>query len=304
MTERGTIMKKVKIICNPNSGRQIFQRNISNLGKILEENNYYVDTYMTQKQLDAVHAASEACKDGYDIIISVGGDGTVNEVINGIMANETRPKLAVYPAGTVNDFANYLKIPRPIREFADLIVKEKTTKTDIGLAGDRYFLNVAAAGLLTDVAYKVSSEAKTVLGKFAYYLEGLKELPRQIFKPIRVEFELDNTKYDKEILFFLIANTPSVGGFKYVAPDASINDGKFDLLIVEKGQLIDVANIFFKALLGTHTSHPNLQYIQLDRVRVKSKSDEDIYIDIDGEQGSKLPVDFKIVKGAIDLIVP
>lgn len=304
MIERGTIMKKVKIICNPNSGRQTLQRNIYNLAKTLEESNYFVSIYMTEKQLDAVYAASEACKKGYHIIISVGGDGTVNEVINGIMANEFRPKLAIYPAGTVNDFANYLKMPRSVRDFAQVVIREKTTKTDIGLAGDRYFLNVAAAGLLTDVAYKVSSEAKTVLGKFAYYLEGLRELPKQLFKPIKIKFKTNYIEEEKEILFFLMANTPSVGGFKYVAPDANINDGKFDLLIVEKGQLIDVANIFFKALIGTHTNHPNLQYIQVDSLSVYSHSHEDIYIDLDGEQGEKLPIDFKVINKAIDLIIP
>ncbi len=295
-------MKKAKIICNPNSGRQIVQRNIFNLVKILEENDYYVDIYTTKAQLDAMYAASEACKNEYDIIAAIGGDGTVNEVVNGIMANEFRPKLAVYPAGTANDFANYLKIPRVMKEFAKIIIREKTIKIDVGLAGDRYFLNVAAAGLLTDVAYKVSSEAKTVLGKFAYYLEGLKELPRQIFEPIKITLKIDDIEEEREILFFLVANTPSVGGFKYVAPEASIDDGKFDLLIVEKSQFIDVASIFFMALSGSHTNHPNLQYIQTDSFSVYC--DGNIYVDLDGEQGGKLPMDFRIEKGAIELITP
>lgn len=301
--ERGIVVKKVKIICNPNSGRQAVQRNIPILVKMLEENNYYVSTYTTKTQLDAMHAASKACENGYNIVIAIGGDGTVNEVVNGIMAGETRPKLAVYPAGTVNDFANYLKIPRAMKEFAKVIIIEKTIKIDIGLGGDRYFLNVAAAGLLTDVAYKVSSEAKTVLGKFAYYLEGLRELPKQIFKPIKVKLKINNIEEKREILFFLVANTPSVGGFKYVAPEASINDGKFDLLIVEKSQFIDVASIFFMALSGNHTNHPSLQYIQVDNFSVDC-DDDNIYVDLDGEQAGKLPMDFRIEKGAIDLIVP
>lgn len=295
-------MKKVKIIYNPSSGRQIVQKNIPYLVNILEENNYWVDVYPTEKQLDAMHAASEACKDNYHIVIAIGGDGTVNEVVNGIMVNTSRPKLAVYPAGTVNDFANYLKIPRSMEEFAQIIIKEHTVKIDVGLGGDRYFLNVAAAGLLTDVAYRVSSEAKTVLGKFAYYLEGLKELPKQIFQPIKVRLKIGEVEEEREILFFLIANTPSVGGFKYVAPEASVSDGKFDLLIVEKSQFIDVASIFVKALTGNHTNHPNLQYIQVDSFSVDC--DEDIYVDLDGEQGDKLPMDFQVKKSAIDLIIP
>ncbi|MDI9476996.1 MAG: diacylglycerol/lipid kinase family protein [Natronincolaceae bacterium] len=295
-------MKKIKIICNPNSGRQAVQKNIPGLVEILEENNYHIDVYTTKMQLDAMYVASRACKDKYDIIVAVGGDGTVNEVVNGVMPNKTRPKLAVYPAGTVNDFANYLKVPRTMKEFAEIIIKEKTTKIDVGLGGDRYFLNVAAAGLLTDVAYRVSSEAKTVLGKFAYYLGGLRELPRQMFKPIKITLKIGDVEEKREILFFLVANTPSVGGFKYVAPEADISDGKFDLLIVEKSQFIDVASIFFMALTGNHTSHPNLQYIQVDAFSVYC--DDNIYVDLDGEQGGKLPMDFKVKKDAIDLIVP
>ncbi|HZK57940.1 MAG TPA: YegS/Rv2252/BmrU family lipid kinase [Clostridia bacterium] len=295
-------MKKVKIICNPNSGRQIAQRNMPNLVRALEENNFYVSTYTTKTRLDATYEASEACENGYDIIIAIGGDGTVNEIVNGIMPNETRPKLAVYPAGTVNDFATYLKIPRVMKEFAKMIVEEKTIKIDVGLGGDRYFLNVAAAGLLTDVAYRVSSEAKTVLGKFAYYLEGLRGLPRQIFQPIKITLKIGDIEEEREILFFLVTNTSSVGGFKYVAPDASINDGKFDLLVVDKGQFIDVASIFFMALTGNHIGHPGLQYIQVDAFSVYC--DDNIYVDLDGEQGGRLPMDFRVEKGALDLLIP
>jgi len=295
-------VKRVRIICNPNSGRQIVQRNIPDLAKVLEENNFYVSIHTTRAQLDATHAASEACKNGYDIVIAIGGDGTVNEVVNGIMPNEIKPKLAIYPAGTVNDFATYLKIPRMMKEFAKMITEEKTTKIDVGLGGDRYFLNVAAAGLLTDVAYRVSSEAKTVLGKFAYYLEGLKELPKQVFKPIKIMLKINDIEEEREILFFLVANTPSVGGFKYVAPDADINDGKFDLLIVEKSQFIDVAGIFFMALMGNHIGHPNLQYTQVDAFSVYCE--DSIYVDLDGEQGGKLPMDFRVEKGALDLLIP
>lgn len=298
----GIAVKKVKIICNPSSGRQIVQRNTPNLVNILEKSNYHVDTYMTKTQLDAMFIVSEACKNGYDIIVAIGGDGTVNEVVNGIMANTIRPKLAVYPAGTVNDFANYLKIPRAMKEFAGTIIEEKTIKMDVGLGGDRYFLNVAAAGLLTDVPYKVTSEAKTVLGKFAYYLGGLRELPKQMFKPIGITLKIGDVEEPREILFFLAANTPSVGGFKYIAPEASISDGKLDLLIVEKGQFVDVASIFFMALSGNHTNHPNLQYMQVDAFSVYC--DDDIYVDLDGEQGGKLPMDFRVEKGAIDLIIP
>lgn len=295
-------MKKVKIICNPNSGRQIVQKNISKLAQLLVENNYLVDIFKTEKKLDAQYAASKACKEKYHILISIGGDGTVNEILNGIMINQYKPKLAIYPAGTVNDFASYLKIPRSIEEFVELIIKENTIATDVGLAEDRYFLNVAAAGLLTDVAYKVSSEAKTVLGKFAYYLKGVSELPKQIFKPIKMNIKVGQEEMKKEVLFFILTNSDSVGGFSGIAPEAIINDGKFDLLVVEKNQFIEVVRVFFKTLIGSNTKDSSLQYIQADKVIIETG--ENIYVDLDGEQFKKLPMEFKIEKRAIELIIP
>lgn len=194
-------MERIKIIYNPNSGRQIVQKNIPALVEILSKKNYDVDVFSTQKQFDAMYAASQACKDHYHTIISVGGDGTVNEVVNGMMENDYRPKLGIYPAGTVNDFANYLQIPKGVEEFSRVIMGKNTIKVDVGLGGERYFLNVAAAGLLTDVAYKVSSESKTVLGKFAYYLEGIKELPKQIFKPIKIRMRMGELEEEREVIF-------------------------------------------------------------------------------------------------------
>lgn len=295
-------MKKVKIIYNPNSGRQIVQKNVPKLSQILRENGYFVDIFKTEKRLDATNAASKACKDNYDIIVSIGGDGTVNEIINGIMINDYKPKLAIYPAGTVNDFATYLKVPRSIEAFSKLIIKENTIKTDVGVAGERYFLNVAAAGLLSDVAYKVSAESKTVLGKFAYYLKGISELPKQIFKPVKMNIKIGKYEIRKEVLFFILANSASVGGFSYIAPKAKINDGKFDLLVVEKSQFIEVARIFFKTLIGSHTKDSNLQYIQVDELKIEC--DENIYVDLDGEQFEKLPMEFKIKEKVVELIIP
>ena len=120
-----------------------------------------------------------------------------------------------------------------------------------------------------------------------------------MFKPIKITLKIGDVEEKGNLIFG--GKYPSVGGFKYVAPEADISDGKFDLLIVEKSQFIDVASIFYGAD-GNHTSHPNLQYIQVDAFSVYC--DDNIYVDLDGEQGGKLPMDFKVKKDAIDLIVP
>lgn len=296
-------MEKVKIIYNPNAGRRILQKNIPRIKEVLKEAyGKVVDVTATNGKLHAQQLAFQSCKEGYDTIITVGGDGTINEVVNGIMESTAPCSLAIYPAGTVNDFGSYMKIPKNIEEFIHMLVNNKSVKVDVGVANNRYFLNVAAAGLLTDVPYRVSSEFKTVLGRFAYYIEGIKEFPRQIFKPIKIEIKIGEKREEKDILFLLLANSPTVGGFKYIAPQAKINDGLFDLLLVEKSQFIDVATIFFGALKGSHIYHPNLKYIQVNEFTVDCK--ENVRLDLDGELGGEFPMHFSVEKEALSVIVP
>ncbi|SCY04598.1 diacylglycerol/lipid kinase family protein [Alkaliphilus peptidifermentans] len=294
--------RRVKIIYNPDSGRKLLQKDIPKLKTILsDEYHMMVDIEATEGKHHATEIAFRSSQEEYDIIIAAGGDGTVNEVVNGMISN-TKSSLAIYPAGTINDFATHLKIPRQLRKFAEMVYNENTTKVDIGKAGDTYFLNVAAGGLLTDVAHKVSSDAKTVLGKFAYYLEGIKEFPKQLFRPIKISIQIGNIKEEKEILFFVLANSKQVGGFKKIASEAKINDGLLDLILVETSHILDAASLFFLIIKGNHINHPNITYTQVKEFTIYS--DGDLTIDIDGELGGKLPMTFSIIKGAIPIIIP
>lgn len=295
-------MEKIQIICNPNAGRQIIQKNVPKLVELLESGKKSVDLTYTKGKFHAEDLGYESCSKGYDLIITVGGDGTVNEVVNGMMKSHTKSKLAIYPAGSVNDFGNYLKIPKNIEDFSKIIIKNNSIKVDVGASDQRYFLNVAAAGLLPEVAHKVSSEAKTVLGKFAYYMKGIKEFSKIMFKPINIKLYNDRCEEEKEILFFILANSPSVGGFKYVAPEAKVNDGHLDLLIVEHSDFKDVAGIFVKALTGSHAKHPALKYLQVQKFTIHS--DEAIDLDLDGELAGSLPASFRVETQALDILIP
>ncbi|KAB3530351.1 YegS/Rv2252/BmrU family lipid kinase [Alkaliphilus pronyensis] len=293
---------KIKIIYNPNSGRKLLLKTVPKLLDILvNEYNMDVDMEGTKGKHHATEIAIKSGQQGYHVIIAAGGDGTINEVING-MVNNSDSKLAIYPAGTVNDFATHLNVPRQLMRFAEMIHLNHTVYTDVGKAGDRYFLNVAAGGLLTDVAYRVSSDAKTVLGKFAYYLEGIREFPKQIFKPIRVKLQIGNVIEEKEILFYIIANSKQVGGFKNIASEAKIDDGLLDLIVIENTNLIDVASLFFLIIKGNHINHPSIKYMQVKEFTIES--DSEVAVDIDGEMGGRLPMTFKVIKSAIPIIIP
>lgn len=298
-----TKLDSIIIIYNPNAGRKTLTKKIPMLQELLlTRYGINVDIIATSLEVSAEDIAFKAAVKGYETIIAAGGDGTVNEVLNGIVKSERAVKLGIYPAGTVNDFGSFLKIPKNIYHFGALINRGNSMRIDIAQGGQRYFLNIAAAGLLTDVAYRVSHETKTVLGKFAYYIEGLKEFPKQLFSPFKVELQYNGISEVREILFFLLGNSPCVGGFKSLIPGATINDGKFDLLLVEKSQLIDAASIFFMSLTGEHIKHPNLKCIQVEEVNILAEAN--LNVDIDGELGGQLPMNFRVIKERIEILKP
>lgn len=294
-------MKKVKMIINPSSGRQTVENRVDLLAKFLLDDGYMVAKFFTKKKDDAMKAAMRACEENWDIIIACGGDGTVNEVAKGVAKSENKVPVAILSSGTVNDFANYMNIPNRITDFFEMIKREKVIDIDLGKIDDNYFVNVAAGGLLTTVGYQVQPEAKAILGRLAYYFEGLKELVIEGLEPIRVSFESKEYTSDEEILLFLISNSSSIGGFKKLAPDADVLDGLLDVLIIKNSDVPELANIFFNVLRGDHINHPNVVYFKTERIEIKTE--KDIPIDIDGEYGGKLPATFQVVPKGMKLII-
>lgn len=295
-------MEKVKVICNPSSGRQIVQKRVDYLCNLLINDGYVVGKFNTQKKDDAMYETIKTCKEDWDFIVVCGGDGTVNEVAKGIAKSERKVPVAILSAGTVNDFATYMGLPKNIDEFFEMIKNEKIQKVDLGRVNDEYFINVAASGLLANVGYQVAPEAKAIFGRMAYYIEGLKEIPRRKFEPIRVRFESEEYTKEEDILLFLISNSASIGGFKKLAPDANVSDGYLDVVIIKKSEVQDLAQIFINIFRGEHVNHPNVSYFKSKRIKVET--DEDVAIDIDGEYGGKLPAVFEVVPGGFDIFVP
>ncbi|SHH40398.1 diacylglycerol kinase (ATP) [Caloranaerobacter azorensis DSM 13643] len=294
-------MKKVKVIYNPSSGRQIIQKRIDAICNILMDNGCLVGKFATKKKDDAFNETIKCCNEDWDIIIACGGDGTVNEVVNGIAVGGKKIPVGILAAGTVNDFANFMDIPRSVKEFCDMILAGKTIDVDLGKVGNRYFVNVAAGGLLTNVAHQVPSELKTVLGRMAYYIEGLKEIPRQKFKPINLTIESNEYNATEDVLLFLISNSSSIGGFKKLAPTAEVEDGYLDCIIIRKSEITDIVSIFINLLKGEHIKHPNVVYFKTKRIRIST--DDKVHVDVDGEYLGMLPAVFEIAPQAFRIFV-
>lgn len=293
-------MKTVRIIYNPTAGREVFKQILPDVLIRLEEQGYITSAHATKYKGDAVDAAAFACEHDFDIIIAVGGDGTVSEVINGVAAKENRPELGIIPMGTVNDFASALYIPNQVMEAVDNIVNGVPMKLDVGYMNGKYFMNIAGGGKLTEVSYEAPSKLKSIIGPLAYYVKGIEKLPQMMSSNIRLE--LDGVVHEGQVMMFLIGLTNSIGGFDKLVPNAKFNDGLFSVLYVEEVTLLELARILSMATRGEHLEHPKVHYVKAREVSASSY--EDVQLNLDGEFGGVLPARFENLQQHLTIRVP
>ncbi|MGO3468710.1 MAG: diacylglycerol kinase [Weissella hellenica] len=285
-------MKRARIIYNPTSGREAIRRDLVDILDVYEQAGYETSAFATTpEENSAMNEATRAAKAGFDLIIAAGGDGTINEVVNGIAPLEQRPMMAVIPAGTTNDYARALHIPRedPLAA-ARVILKGRAAKMDIGQSNDSYFINIAAGGSLSELTYSVSSKLKSMYGYLAYVVKGAEMLTS--IKPMDLHIKYDDGEFKGKSAMFFLALTNSVGGFEQIVPDAKLDDGKFTLLIIKTTKFAEILNLITEVLKGKHVNNPNLIYAKSERVEVSSLKNDKIMINLDGEYGGDAPVTF------------
>ncbi|WP_281737393.1 diacylglycerol kinase [Weissella fangxianensis] len=295
-------MKRARIIYNPTSGREAIRRDLVDILAVYEEAGYETSAYATTPEPNsAMMEAERAAKAGFDLLVAAGGDGTINEVVNGIAPLDERPMLAIIPAGTTNDYARALSIPRedPLAA-AKVILKGKAAKMDIGQANDSYFINIAAGGSLSELTYSVPSKLKSMYGYLAYVVKGAEMLTS--IKPMDIHVKYDDGEFNGKSAMFFLALTNSVGGFEQIVPDAKLDDGKFTLLIVKTTKFAEILNLITEVLKGKHVNNPNLIYVKSEKVEVSSTKNDKIMINLDGECGGDAPVTFVNHKQHIDIV--
>ncbi|MGZ4112495.1 MAG: diacylglycerol kinase [Tumebacillaceae bacterium] len=290
---------RARLIYNPSAGKEAVRNQLPDLLDILEQGGLEVSTSMTHGPNEAVVAAKQASIEHFDYVLAAGGDGTINEVINGLSGMDYRPTLGILPAGTTNDLARALGVPRDLRRACDIILERNPVPMDVGQVGDGYFINIAGCGRLTEITYEVPSKLKTHLGQLAYYVKGLEKLPR--LKPIHLDIVSPHFAYEGKAMLCLIANSNSVGGYEKLAPNASISDGKFDVIIVMPVNLPELIRLATLALRGEHTSSDRVVYFQTDQISVHSN--ELVELNLDGEYGGHLPQSFQCLKHHLNVLV-
>jgi diacylglycerol kinase (ATP) len=296
-------VKRARLIYNPSSGREIVRRRLPDILDLLESAGYETSCYATKGENDATEEAERAVARGFDVIIAAGGDGTIYEVVNGMGGKKGRPALGIIPCGTSNDFARAVGIPRSINRSCKIIAAGKKQRIDVGRINNRYFMNIAGGGSLTNLTYEVPSKLKTLIGQLAYYVKGLEKLPS--LHPIHVRIETRNqVMVDEEIMIFLIANSHSVGGFNRLAPRADLTDGKLDCIVVKKTNLPEFIRLATAAVRGDHLKDPNVLYFQTDYLKATAVGGKKVEINLDGELGGQLPCECVALPGHIEVFVP
>ena len=284
-----TKANKVLLIYNPSSGNGLFKNNLDKIIEMFQKKKMIVVPVRADKPSLMNDVFKEVKSLDFRKIIAAGGDGTINVVVNAMLANEVDLPLAIFPAGTANDFAYYFDIPHDIESMTKIALEEHYTPCDLGCVNGKYFINVAAMGFLVDVSQKTDPDIKNTLGVMSYYLKGLSEVPK--LQPIPVRIESEEYTGDEKMYFMLVMNGRSAGGFKRVGANAEINDGLLDVMLFRELPLTELPALLIHFMQGNHTVNKNVLYFKTKKLRLES--DGTVPTDVDGEKGGDFPLDIE-----------
>lgn len=236
-----------------------------------------MEVKLTGEAGEATAHASESAARGVDVVVAAGGDGTVNEVVNGLDGFDV--PLGIIPLGTANDFARQVGIPSDPDHAMDVILQRKPRRLDTASMNGRRFLNVSTGGVGAEATAETPASAKDTLGAMAYAISGMRKLAE--FKPYAATFTSADFVFDGEFLLFAVGLTRSTGGGTMVTPRASMTDGLLDLCIIEAMTRREFAATALKVKRGEHVGHPGVHYTQLRSVTIDAP--EALAVNIDGE---------------------
>ncbi|EKX98703.1 MULTISPECIES: diacylglycerol kinase family protein [Selenomonas] len=281
-------MKKLGLIYNPVSGHALFKGKIDFLIDLFQRHGIVLTPYRTRGggKDDLGRFLRDIRPEG---VLAAGGDGTVHAVVNAMLESDTDVPLGILGSGTSNDFATHLGIHGDWESYVERIAADESRRVDLGLleGHGQYFINVVSAGMLTGIAHEVKSTYKNALGKVAYYLKGIGEIPR--LRSFSLRIAADGVQYEEEAFLFVIANSPVVAGMKQIGHDIAIDDGMLDLLAVKKTGLPQFMSVAADLFSGKSvTERENILHVRAKSFEIHTE--EELCSDIDGEYGPLLPL--------------
>lgn len=298
---------KARFIINPASGKQNFLKEIESyvgclvLNRVVDQ----FDIVYTKQEGDAYASALSVKPGEFDFIVSVGGDGTLNDVVNGLVEGGTETPLAVISVGTANHFAQYVYLEERAEDFCRMIMEFKLRAIDVGKINDHYFINRVTGGMGANVGDRVSQESKAVLGKMAYFMEGARDFASKggvALHPVR--FLSKQYKGDDEVLNFSVVNS---GLTTEKSQEMNSKKGSYlDVTIMKKIELNQMPALGLATLTNRMGNHPKIQQFKTRKMRIETMHEDGkpLQIDYDGRALNASRADISLIPQALKLIVP
>ena len=276
-------MKKLLFVYNPNAGKGLLRPKLADVLDIFVKAEYELTVYPTQSYRDAYHKTVHM-EDGYDLVVCSGGDGTLDEVVTGMMQRSNKIPIGYIPAGTTNDFASSLHISRDILSAANTSVHGIPFACDVGSFNNDVFVYVAAFGLFTDVSYQTNQTLKNMLGHAAYVLEGVKRLSN--IPSYKIKVTHDGEVLEDEFMIGMVTNSKSVAGFRgIVGKKVLFDDGEFEVTLIKKPKNPLELQAIITALLVENFDTEYMYTFRTGNIIFESK--EEIPWTLDGEFGGQ-----------------
>lgn len=296
------LQKRLLLIVNPLSGQAKMNTKLLKVVEIFSSADYSVTVYPTKAKGDATNHCLTLSDNDYDIIVVCGGDGTLNEVITGIMQKGLNIPLGYIPAGTLNEWSSGLKISRNIEIAAKDILTGQRIRLDIGKFGDKYFSYTSSFGAFTSASYSAPQDVKNVLGQAAYFFEGIKSLAA--IKPIRLKCSYEQGEVEGEFLFGAISNSMSVGGIvKYDKSAVELNDGQFEVLLIRNPDNLLKLQPIIDGILKHEFDREGIVFFKTQKLSIETE--ESLSWTLDGEFAeTNGEIGISNVHNAITFIVP
>jgi len=288
-------LRKILFIINPVAGKGETIKMLPEIKKNFENLDYEI------KNSKSVGDATKIAQDNmlkYTDIISVGGDGTLTEIVDGL--KNYKGNLGIIPNGTGNDFVRTLGYPSNLKELFEIIKKGKVIEADILKVNNHRFINVASFGIDGEVIVQTDKIKKKIPGTWAYILSSLKAITK--FQPYFVTITIDEKVMEKEIVLAAVGNGMYFGGGMLVTPLAKINDGQLDVVIANKTSKIKLINLFAKLFKGRHMEDTIVEHYKCKTFLIESRSD--IYVNADGNLIGMLPAKVSIEEEKMKILIP
>ena len=293
-------MKNVLFIYNPTSGEAGAGAHLDQIVNLYQKSGYIVTPLRISREIGFGPAPALIRKLKPAHILLAGGDGTLNRLVNFMMENSIDVPLAILPSGTANDFARMIGMPNSIINSVKKILTGRVENFDLGIAGDKYFVNIFSCGLFTDISQKTPTKLKNTFGKVAYYFGSLGELSN--LRHMEIDLSSPELSYHGNCLMLLIFNGQTAGSIP-LAQQASAKDGALDVMIIKGRNIAKTVQTLFHFLTQRKGPYPDdVVYFRSSQLRIEIENNP--ASDIDGEPAGDFPLDIKCVPEAIKIIIP